>query len=78
MPAIHPSFKIATQYGNHHSGFTEFTCKPHILETARITGKALAMTALDLLLKPEVMAATVDEWQAAEERRVWDVSLASE
>ena len=24
IPAIHPSFKIDTQYGNHHPGFTEY------------------------------------------------------
>ena len=60
MPGIHPSFKIDTQYGNHHPGFTEFTSKPHNLETARVAGKTVAMTALDLMHKPELVAAAME------------------
>jgi hypothetical protein len=76
IPAIHPSFKIDTQYGNHHPGFTEFTCKPHNLETARNAGKCVAMTALDLLHKPDLVAAAVEDWEASAERRDWDVKMA--
>ena len=76
MPGIHPSFKIDTQYGNHHPGFTEFTSKPHNLETARVAGKTVAMTALDLMHKPELVAAAMEDFEAEAEHRDWTVEMA--
>ena len=68
--------QIDTQYGNHHPGFTEFTSKPHNLETARVAGKTVAMTALDLMHKPELVAAAMEDFEAEAERRDWTVEMA--
>ena len=76
IPSIHPSFKIDTKFGNHHPGFTEYTIKPHNLETARVAGKAVAMTSLDLLASPELVAAARSDWEAAQEKRDWSVEMA--
>jgi hypothetical protein len=34
------------------------------------------MTALDLLHKPDLVAAAVEDWEASAERRDWDVKMA--
>jgi metal-dependent amidase/aminoacylase/carboxypeptidase family protein len=56
LPAIHPSFAIDTQYGNHHPGFTEFSGRPEAMAVAKVAGKAMAGTALDLLFTPALVA----------------------
>eukprot|EP01050_Picozoa_sp_SAG11_P004304 SAG11_NODE_272_length_11319_cov_9.730481_2_plen_120_part_00 len=76
IPSIHPSFKIDTKFGNHHPGFTEFTGKAHNMETARVAGKTVAMTTLDLLGSPELVSAAKEAFEA-EERRMWTVDIAS-
>jgi hypothetical protein len=64
LPSIHPSFKIDTKFGNHHPGFTEYTAKPHNLETARIAGKSVAMTCLDLLHSPALVEQARQDFEA--------------
>ena len=59
-----------------HTGFTEYTCKPHNLETARVAGKAVAMTTLDMLCSPGLMEAARGDWEASQGRRDWTVELA--
>ena len=56
LPAIHPKFAIETEFGNHHPGFTEYSNQPGAHEQALRAGKAMAMTALDLLTEPALMA----------------------
>jgi amidohydrolase len=81
LPSIHPSFKIDTKFGNHHPGFTEYTCKPHNLETARAAGKSVALTCLDLLATPALVSAAKAEFEAGRaaepERRSWTPEFAT-
>ena len=57
VPSIHPMFRIPCRKGegNHTAGFTEFCGKKEAFEKARICGKIMAKTALDLFLKPELI-----------------------
>ena len=57
VPSIHPMFRIPCRRGegNHTAGFTEFCGKKEAFEKARVCGKIMAMTTLDLFLKPELI-----------------------
>jgi amidohydrolase len=57
VPSIHPMFRIPCRRGegNHTAGFTEFCGKKGAFEKARTCGKIMAMTTLDLFLKPELI-----------------------
>jgi amidohydrolase len=62
LPSIHPMFAIPTDAGNHTPGFTAAAATPEAHEAAMRAGKALAMTALDAYLRPEVLEAAKAEF----------------
>lgn len=74
MPGMHPSFKIETKFGNHHPGFTEFSGKPQNMAVARIAGKALAGTAVDMLSTDgKLVAECVASFEAAKQKHtMWE------
>ena len=55
VPTIHPMFRIAAKYGNHHPGFTEYAGTDDGHAQAIIAGKSMAMTMLDLFLQEGIM-----------------------
>ena len=57
VPSIHPIFKIVTEFGNHHPGFTEAAGTSDSHFRATNAAKLLAMTTLDLLSSPELVNA---------------------
>lgn len=55
VPSIHPMFAIPTMAGNHTPGFTAAAATQEAHDSMLSAAKALAMTALDLYLKPELL-----------------------
>ena len=68
VPAIHPMFGIPSMAGNHTPGFTDAAATPEAHQATIRASKALAMTALDLYLRPELMAAAKAEFRAPPKR----------
>ena len=64
VPSIHAMFRIATEFGNHHEGFTAACGAEAAHAEARLAGKAMAMTALDLLREPELVQAAKRQFEA--------------
>lgn len=56
MPSIHPFLAIAPEGTPTHSlEFASYAASPQALDTMVVAAKALAMTALDLLVDPDVL-----------------------
>ncbi|XP_031536093.2 xaa-Arg dipeptidase [Vicugna pacos] len=55
VPGIHPYFYIGTNALNHTEQYTEAAGSPEAQFYALRTAKALAMTALDVIFKPELL-----------------------
>ncbi len=64
LPSIHPMFAIPTEAGNHTPGFTAAAATPDAHEAAMRAAKAMAMTALDAYLRPDVLEAATAEFAA--------------
>lgn len=58
LPAIHPTFAIPVSEGtaNHTAGFTESAATEEAHERTLRAARALAMTALDLAGRPDLLA----------------------
>ena len=57
VPSIHPMFAIPTEAGNHTPGFTAAAATAEAHQAMRTAATALAMTALDLYLRPDLLEA---------------------
>jgi len=56
VPAIHPTVAIADGIPWHSRGFAEAADQPRAYAAMALAGKVLALTAIDLLSQPEVLA----------------------
>lgn len=65
LPSIHPMFAIPTGAGNHHPDFTAAAAKPEAHQAMLTAATALAMTAIDLYTRPELLDAARADFQAA-------------
>jgi amidohydrolase len=65
VPSIHPMFAIPTEAGNHTPGFTAAAATPEAHEAMRTAATALAMTALDVFMRPEVLEAARKDFAEA-------------
>lgn len=65
VPAIHPLFAIPTRGGNHTPEFAEAAATPDAHAAMLTAAKALAMTALDLFYRPDLLARVKQEFRAA-------------
>ena len=69
MPAIHPYIAIANEIiPGHSTAFRDHARAPEALERALVAAKALALTAIDMLGEPELLAEARAEFD--ERRRV--------
>jgi len=68
VPSIHPNFAIPTEAGNHTPGFTAAAATPEAHVAMRTAATALAMTALDLYLRPELLDAARKDFLEAHGR----------
>ncbi|HVC30247.1 MAG TPA: M20 family metallopeptidase [Steroidobacteraceae bacterium] len=64
VPSIQPTYAIPSGAGNHNAGFTAAAATPEAHAAAVRAAKALAMTALDALFRPEVLAAASEDFRA--------------
>ena len=55
VPAIHPIYKINTTEGNHTHKFTAATGAMEAQHPTLVAAKAMAMTTIDILCKPELL-----------------------
>ncbi len=55
VPAIHPVYKIDTAEGNHTHKFTAATGGEEAQHPTLVAAKAMAMTTIDILCKPELL-----------------------
>jgi len=62
VPSIHPMFKVDSKFPDHHPGFTKAAGAPESLDAALTTSKALSMTALDVMLAPDLLAKAKEEF----------------
>ena len=67
VPSIHPMFGIPVTHGagNHTPGFTACAATPEAHENTLRAAKALAMTAIDLYSRPELLASAASEFRKA-------------
>jgi hypothetical protein len=65
LPSIHPMFAIPTGAGKHHLDFTAAAAKPEAHQAMLTAATALAMTAIDLYTRPELLDAARADFQAA-------------
>lgn len=54
-PSIHPKFKIASETGPHTKGFCKAAVRKENQEPTLLCAKSLAMTAVDIILQPELL-----------------------
>jgi len=67
VPSVHPFISICdTVVASHSAAFAEATVSPRGEEALRIAARALALTALDLMLRPELLASARAEFEAAQ------------
>lgn len=66
VPGIHPYLAICKQGESicHQHAFAGFACSPQGFEVMQVAAQSMAATALDLLLKPELLAAVKAEFAA--------------
>ncbi|MGH2633910.1 MAG: M20 family metallopeptidase [Tepidiformaceae bacterium] len=64
VPSIHPVFGIPATDGNHTPGFTAAAATEEAHAATLMASKALAATALELFLEPEVLSAAKAEFAA--------------
>jgi amidohydrolase len=62
VPAIHPMFAIPTEAGNHTAGFTAAAATEQAHAAMLAAATALAMTAVDLFARPDLLAAAKAEF----------------
>lgn len=62
VPTIHPMFYIGSDAINHTNEFTTAAGADEAQTHTIIVGKALAMTAIDLMLQPELLAKAKEEF----------------
>jgi hypothetical protein len=60
-------FKIESEFGNHHPGFTEGAGKEGAHQQALGAGKAMAMTVLDLIADPQLVADAKESFAATKQ-----------
>ena len=65
LPAIHPVFAIPTEHGNHTAGFAAAAATPQAHDAMLRAATALALTAIDLYGRPDLLAAARDAFRAA-------------
>jgi amidohydrolase len=65
VPSIQPSYAIPCEAGNHNPDFTAAAATPEAHAAALRAAKALAMTGLDALFRPAVLAAAREDFRAA-------------
>jgi amidohydrolase len=71
LPGIHPYIAIATEdVAGHTIGFREASLSPAGHEGLMNAAKALAMTTIDLLARPDMLQASQQEFRAAREAAV--------
>jgi amidohydrolase len=63
-PTIHPYLKIADEISGHTVEFREAAGSPRGYDAMIAAAKGLAMTALDVFYRPEIVAAMWDEFKA--------------
>jgi len=63
VPSIHPMFGITTEDGNHTPGFTDGAGRPEAEDIMLKAAKAMALTALDVVAHPELLAAARREFR---------------
>jgi amidohydrolase len=63
VPSIHPSFGIPTDAVNHTPGFTASAATPEAHRRMLRAAKALALTAIDLYGRPEMLARARHEFE---------------
>ncbi|MHB8574793.1 MAG: M20 family metallopeptidase [Dehalococcoidia bacterium] len=63
LPSIHPVFAIRTRASNHTPEFTGAAATPEAHTATLSAAKALAMTALDLYFRPELLAAAKQDFR---------------
>jgi amidohydrolase len=63
VPSIHPMFRIPTTAANHTAGFTGAAATPEAHRAMLRASTALAFTALDAYLRPDVLQRAVSEFQ---------------
>jgi amidohydrolase len=64
VPSIQPSYAIPCEAGNHNPGFTTAAATPEAHAAALRAAKALAMTGLDALFRPELLEAVRADFRA--------------
>ncbi len=64
VPSIQPTYAIPCEAGNHNAGFTAAAATPEAHAAALRAAKALAMTALDALFRPDVLDAARHDFRA--------------
>ncbi|MHB8576419.1 MAG: hypothetical protein ACYDCQ_13925 [Dehalococcoidia bacterium] len=68
VPSIQPGYAIPCEAGNHNPGFTAAAATPQAHAAALRAAKAMAMTALDVCVLPDVLAAAQVEFRASRPR----------
>jgi amidohydrolase len=69
VPSIHPMFGIHTRAGNHTPEFTAAAATPEAHDAMLTAAKAMAMTALDVLFRPDLREAAKEDFAAAHTTR---------
>lgn len=65
VPSIHPVFKIVTESFNHNAGFTESALSEENQPPTLKSAKSMAMTAIDVVFKEDLLAQIKEEFAAA-------------
>lgn len=65
VPSMHPVFGIPAEAGNHTAAFTAAAATEAAHGAAITAAKAMAMTALDLIVAPELLQRARDDFAAA-------------
>jgi amidohydrolase len=64
LPSIHPMFAIASEAGNHTAEFTHAAATEAAHADTLLAAKALALTAIDLLTDPKLLAHAKEQFAA--------------
>ena len=65
VPAIHPLYAIPAEAADHTAGFTAAAATPEAHDRTLTAATALAMTALDAFLTPDVMKQAREGFKAS-------------
>ncbi|XP_060069256.1 peptidase M20 domain-containing protein 2-like [Ylistrum balloti] len=68
IPAIHPEFRIGTDFNSHTQEFTPAAGSSEAQQNTLSVAKALAMTAIDIMADQRIMSKICEDFKAGQER----------